>query len=159
MADSSGDKTIKELTQIQSVAEADTIPVWDDSAQGNNTLKMPIGMLESYLNDKLNTFQPGDTWGANLGSGYTIQFHGVAFSTNALVTIRFPKSTKGRTVTWNPGSDFQIYCNGKTTNILTSGVSWQLQRVTDWIYRFAISGTYDTGHPVTIGTNGWFSFR
>ena len=125
------------------------------AAEGANKI---TDELTNAIIEKANTFQPGEVWGANLGSGLTIQFSGVSFSNNALVTIHFPKSTKDRTVTWNPGNDFKLYCNGKITNLLTSDASWQLQRVTDWVYRFSIPGTYDNYYPAVIGTNGWFSF-
>ena len=41
----SADRTIKELIQIDEVSEADTMPIWDDSLEGNNTKKIPVGML------------------------------------------------------------------------------------------------------------------
>ena len=41
----SADRTIKELIQIDEVSEADTMPIWDDSLEGNNTKKIPFGML------------------------------------------------------------------------------------------------------------------
>lgn len=39
------DKTINELNTIDSLSEADTIPIWDDSVGGGNTKKFPLGML------------------------------------------------------------------------------------------------------------------
>ena len=41
----SADRTIKELIKIDEVSEADTMPIWDDSLEGNNTKKIPVGML------------------------------------------------------------------------------------------------------------------
>ena len=41
----SADRTIKELIRIDEVSEADTMPIWDDSLEGNNTKKIPVGML------------------------------------------------------------------------------------------------------------------
>lgn len=51
MSDSSADRTIKELNQIQEVSEADTLPIWDESLGGNNTRKVPVGMLIQSLID------------------------------------------------------------------------------------------------------------
>lgn len=47
----SADRTIKELIQIDEVSEADTMPIWDDSLEGNNTKKIPVGMLLQSIID------------------------------------------------------------------------------------------------------------
>lgn len=156
MADSSGDKTIKELTQIQSVAKADTIPVWDDSAQGNNTLKMPVGMLESYLNDKLNTFQPGDTYGGGL-TGYSFQVLGQAFSNNAQFTLMLPKSIKNRTISYSAGNIVNIICNGSSTNVISQTPT--IVKVNDYAIRLQFTGSFTNHRPAILQMNSNIVFN
>ena len=122
----SADRTIKELIQIDEVSEADTMPIWDDSLEGNNTKKIPVGMLLQSVIDIVhpvgslyiseNPTEPrlifGGVWeklpdgvfirnsGGNAGEVGQIQPEGLPNITGTVGILRYPKGAFFKTGEW-----------------------------------------------------------